>query len=73
MSGALERGGRRLIEIEVDLGKDTGPTAVLGRNFNVKYELAPDGSRLPVQLFDPVNQGRFNWQILNFNLPTGYP
>ncbi|MFV3335099.1 pilus assembly protein [Pseudomonas sp. NY15437] len=33
----------------------------------------PDGSRLPVQLFDPVNQGRFNWRIMNYNLPVSYP
>ena len=46
MTGVLERGGARLIEIEVDLGEDHGPTTLLGRNFNVKYELAPDGSAL---------------------------
>lgn len=46
MSGHLERGGTRLIEIEADLDEDSGPTTVLGRNFNVKYELAPDGSEL---------------------------
>jgi acetoacetate decarboxylase len=46
MSGHLERGGTRLIEIEADLDEDSGPTTVLGRNFNVKYELAPDGSAL---------------------------
>ncbi|NMZ62053.1 pilus assembly protein [Pseudomonas nitroreducens] len=45
-----------------------GPVTRIGGNL-----YTPDGSRLPVQLFDPVNQGRFNWQILNFNLPTGYP
>ena len=45
-----------------------GPVTRVGGNL-----YTPDGSRLPVQLFDPVNQGRFNWQILNFNLPTGYP
>jgi acetoacetate decarboxylase len=46
MTGVLERGGARLIEIEADLGVDSGPTTVLGRNYNVKYELAPDGSAL---------------------------
>ena len=46
MTGVLERGGARLIEIEADLGEDSGPTTVLGRNYNVKYELAPDGSAL---------------------------
>lgn len=46
MTGVLERGGARLIEIEADLDEDAGPTTLLGRNFNVKYELAPDGSRL---------------------------
>jgi acetoacetate decarboxylase len=46
MSGHLERGGTRLIEIEAELDEDSGPTSVLGRNFNVKYELAPDGSAL---------------------------
>jgi len=46
MTGVLERGGTRLIEIDVDLAEDSGPIAVLGRNFNVKYELAPDGSAL---------------------------
>lgn len=45
-----------------------GPVTRIGDNL-----YTPDGNRLPVQLFDPVNQGRFNWQILNFNLPTGYP
>lgn len=44
MSGVLERGGTRLIEIEADLGGDSGPTTLLGRNFNVKYQLAPDAS-----------------------------
>lgn len=33
----------------------------------------PDGKRIPVQVFDPLNQGRFNWRIMNFNLPTSYP
>ncbi|WP_448679197.1 pilus assembly protein [Pseudomonas nicosulfuronedens] len=33
----------------------------------------PDGKRIPVQLFDPVNQGRFNWRIMNYNLPASYP
>ena len=46
MSGVLERGGTRLIEIEADLAEDSGPTSVVGRNFNVKYDLAPDGTRL---------------------------
>ncbi len=46
MSGRLVRGGRPLIEIEADLGEDRGTTRVLGRNYNVKYELAPDGSEL---------------------------
>jgi acetoacetate decarboxylase len=46
MSGHLERGGTRLIEIEAELEEDSGPISVLGRNFNVKYELAPDGSAL---------------------------
>jgi acetoacetate decarboxylase len=46
MSGTLERGGTRLIEIEADLDRDSGPTTVLGRNFNVKYQLAPDGSSI---------------------------
>lgn len=46
MSGRLERGGVPLIQIEADLGEDLGPTTLLGRNFNVKYELAPDGSEL---------------------------
>jgi acetoacetate decarboxylase len=46
MTGVLERGGTRLIEIEADLAEDSGPTTVLGRNYNVKYELAPDGSAL---------------------------
>ena len=46
MTGVLERRGQRLIEIETDLGEDRGPTSVTGRNFNVKYELAPDGSGL---------------------------
>lgn len=44
MSGVLERGGTRLIEIEADLAGDSGPTTLLGRNFNVKYQLAPDAS-----------------------------
>lgn len=46
MTGVLERGGARLIEIEADLAADSGPVAVLGRNFNVKYELVPDGSAI---------------------------
>jgi len=46
MSGRLDRHGASLIEIEADLGEDRGPTDVVGHNFNVKYELAPDGSRL---------------------------
>ena len=46
MTGVLERGGTRLIEIEADLEEDAGPTQLVGRNFNVKYELAPDGSAL---------------------------
>ena len=46
MTGGLERGGTRLIEIEADLEEDAGPTTLLGSNFNVKYELAPDGSAL---------------------------
>ncbi|NEK85218.1 acetoacetate decarboxylase family protein [Blastococcus saxobsidens] len=46
MTGTLDRHGRRLIELEADLGEDRGPTTVLGRNFNVKYELAPDASTL---------------------------
>ena len=46
MSGRLDRHGTPLIEIEADLGEDRGSTDVVGRNFNVKYELAPDGSRL---------------------------
>jgi acetoacetate decarboxylase len=46
MTGVLERGGTRLIEIEADLEADAGPTTLLGRNFNVKYQLAPDGSAL---------------------------
>lgn len=46
MTGVLERRGDRLIEIEADLGDDRGATAVLGRNFNVTYQLAPDGSAL---------------------------
>lgn len=46
MSGRLERHGVPLIEIEADLGENRGSTDVTGRNFNVKYELAPDGSRL---------------------------
>jgi acetoacetate decarboxylase len=46
MSGTLERGGTRLIRIEAELADDSGPTTVLGRNFNVKYELAPDGGSL---------------------------
>jgi acetoacetate decarboxylase len=46
MTGTLERGGTPLIRIEADLAEDSGPTTVLGRNFNVKYELAPDGSAL---------------------------
>lgn len=46
MTGALERGGNRLIEIDADLAPDSGPTSMLGRNFNVKYELAPDGRAL---------------------------
>lgn len=46
MSGRLERHGVPLIEIEADLEDDLGSTTVRGRNFNVKYELAPDGSHL---------------------------
>lgn len=46
MTGVLERGGSRLIEIEADLDTDSGPIRVVGRNFNVKYELAPDGDGL---------------------------
>jgi acetoacetate decarboxylase len=46
MSGRLERGGVRLVDIEAELDEDSGPTTVLGRNFNVKYELTPDGSAL---------------------------
>lgn len=46
MTGVLERGGNRLIEIDADLAPDSGPTSMLGRNFNVKYELAPDGRAL---------------------------
>lgn len=46
MSGYLERHGTRLISIEADLGEDRGPTSLVGRNFNVKYELAPDGSEV---------------------------
>lgn len=46
MSGYLERHGTRLITIEADLGDDLGPSLVVGRNFNVKFELEPDGSAL---------------------------
>lgn len=46
MSGRLVRSRTALIEIEADLGPDRGPTSLVGRNFNVKYQLAPDGSRL---------------------------
>ncbi|MCR6030150.1 hypothetical protein GGQ22_01665 [Nocardioides sp. zg-579] len=46
MSGVLERHGHRLVEIEADLGPDRGPVEVLGRNFNVKYELEPGGGAL---------------------------
>lgn len=46
MTGVLERHGTRLVEIEADLGPDRGPTEVVGRNFNVKYELCPGGDAL---------------------------
>lgn len=46
MSGRLERHGETLVEIEADLGPDRGPTEVLGRNYNVKYELSADGAGL---------------------------
>ena len=46
MTGVLARHGHELIRIEADLGEDRGPREVLGRNYNVKYDLAPDGSGL---------------------------
>lgn len=46
MSGRLERHGDVLIEIDAELGDDRGPVDVVGRNFNVKYELRPDGTGL---------------------------
>jgi type IV pilus assembly protein PilY1 len=45
-----------------------GPVTRIGDNL-----YTPDGSRIPVQLFDPLNQGRFNWRIMNYNLPVSYP
>ncbi|WP_435742033.1 acetoacetate decarboxylase family protein [Nocardioides sp. SYSU DS0663] len=44
MTGRLERHGARLVELEADLGEDRGPVEVVGRNYNVKYELRPDGT-----------------------------
>lgn len=46
MTGVLARHEQELIRIEADLGEDRGPREGLGRNYNVKYELAPDGSGL---------------------------
>ncbi len=46
MSGAVERMGTRLIEIEADLGPDLGPSSNVGRNFNVKSLLSADGTGL---------------------------
>jgi hypothetical protein len=46
MTGSLDRNGARLIQIEADLEEDRGPSSMVGRNFNVKYQLAPDGSRI---------------------------
>ncbi|MBB4865273.1 type IV pilus assembly protein PilY1 [Pseudomonas nitritireducens] len=45
-----------------------GPLTRIGDNL-----YSPDGTRVPVQLFDPQNQGRFNWRIMNYNLPVNYP
>ena len=38
--------GMVIVQGEADLGEDRGPREVLGRNYNVKYDLAPDGSGL---------------------------
>lgn len=47
----VERGGTRLIELDVELGPDSGPLHSTGRTFNVKAMLAADGSGLAS---DPV-------------------
>jgi acetoacetate decarboxylase len=46
MTGWVERGGVRLIELAADLGVDNGPVEVSGANFNVKATPAADGSGL---------------------------
>lgn len=46
VSGWIERGGVRLIEIDAGLGDDRGPSAGTSGNFNVKALLAADGRGL---------------------------
>jgi acetoacetate decarboxylase len=46
MSGWVERGGVRLIELEADLTDDLGPAEGRGSNFNFKAQPAADGSGL---------------------------
>jgi acetoacetate decarboxylase len=46
MSGWVERGGVRLIELDADLGDDLGPAEGRGSNFNFKAQPAADGSGL---------------------------
>lgn len=46
ISGWIERGGVRLIEIDAQLGDDRGPSAGTSGNFNVKALLAADGRGL---------------------------
>jgi acetoacetate decarboxylase len=46
VTGWIERGGVRLIEVEAALGDDRGPSAGTSGNFNVKALLAADGQGL---------------------------
>lgn len=46
VTGWIERGGVRIIEIDALLGPDTGPSAETAGNFNIKAMLAADGQAL---------------------------
>lgn len=46
VTGFIERGGTRIIEIDADLPDDGSTGASVGRNFNVKAMLAADGRGL---------------------------
>jgi acetoacetate decarboxylase len=45
-TATVERGGVRLMEMQAQLGADTGTARATGRTFNVKTMLEPDGSAL---------------------------